>query len=132
MPARSALALFRRRLGVWLVAALALWGAGAPVLVRAQAAGAGLVGMEVCTAMAGGMRSDAPPPGEDPLPGTGWGAQCPWCLLAMDLALPVPGLLLRAAALAPAAPAIDRGIPLVRSAWIALPPPRGPPVLTTL
>lgn len=129
MTALRPSALLRHQLGVWLLAALTLWGACAPVLVRAQAAGAGMVGMEVCSAMLGGMHADAAAPGEDPAPHADRAMQCPWCLLALDLAqaLPAPGMAALGADPAQTTPAIDRRAPLGHSAWVVLPPSRGPP-----
>lgn len=127
-------ALLRHRLGVWLLAALTLWGACAPVLVRAQAAGAGMVGMEVCSAMVGGMHADAAVPGEDPASQADLAMQCPWCLMALSLALALPaqGMVTLLADPVQAPPTADRCANGARSAWVVLPPPRGPPATQTL
>lgn len=127
-------ALLRHRLGVWLLAALTLWGAFAPVLVRAQAAGAGMVGMEVCSAMVGGMHADAAVPGEDPASQADLAMQCPWCLMALSLALALPaqGMVTLLADPVQAPPTADRCANGARSAWVVLPPPRGPPATQTL
>lgn len=132
MRAPSALVLFRRRLSVWLLILITLWGACAPVLVRAQAADAGMVGMDICTAMPGGMQSYVQAAGEDLPPDAVPAMQCPWCHLAMDVALPAWDMSTRAAAPATAMRAIDQGRPRVHSACQVLPPPRGPPPTTTL
>lgn len=127
-------ALLRHRLGVWLLAALTLWGACAPVLVRAQAAGVGMVGMEVCSAMVGGMHADAAVPGEDPASQADLAMQCPWCLMALSLAqaLPAQGMATLLADPVQAPPTADRCAIGARSAWVVLPQPRGPPATQTL
>jgi hypothetical protein len=133
MTALRPSALLRHRLGVWLLAALTLWGACAPLLVRAQVVGAGMAGMEVCTAM-GAMHADVAAPGDGSSPSVHGAAQCPWCLLALDLsqALPAPGVAALLATPAQPPQATHQHAPVVRSAWVVSPPSRGPPLQQSL
>jgi hypothetical protein len=129
MTALRPSALLRHRLGLWLLVAITLWGACAPVLVRAQMAGAGMAGMEVCSAM-GTTHADVAVPGDGSLPSVHGAVQCPWCLLALDLsqALPAPGVAAQLATPAQPPQTTHQRATVVRSAWVVSPPSRGPPL----
>ena len=82
----------------------------------------------------GGMHADAAVPGEDPASQADLAMQCPWCLMALSLALALPaqGMATLLADPVRAPPTADRCAIGARSAWVVLPPPRGPPATQTL
>ena len=131
MTALRPAALLRHRLAVWLLAALTLWGAFSPTLMRAQAASAGMPpGMEVCSAMLGGTQVIQLDLGADSSPDAEQGLHCARCMLALNLAqaLPARALAVFPPALSHGAPIAHGGVAWVPGTWVMLPPPRGPPL----
>lgn len=146
MLTRRPFAFTYRQWVVGLLAALALWAGAAPVLMRVQAAQArtdmasmmdvmGMMGMEVCSFSVNASRSSSSSNDRsDPsMPEATAEMPCPWCLLVMNLALPVPQVVAWAALaqLTTTRPSAESDTPSKRSAWTIVPPSRGPPLAQT-
>lgn len=136
MTTRPISAPVRHRLVVWLLVALTLWGSAVPVFMRIQAAHARsdmanimtMMGMQVCSLT-------APAPNEDfsaPDGSASSVSTCPWCVLAMNLALPLwMAIVVWVAQQRPIRPHIVPDTPWTCQVWAIVPPSRGPPTLQT-
>lgn len=146
MPLMLHFALLRRRLAVWLVVLIALFGALAPTLSHALvwSQGGTSAWTEVCTStgtrwvMMGSSAPDAAPQIASALPISTASPQpqeaaffldhCPFCLLSTDRAAPPPNALLHLFVVLgePEAPTLRQAFFFVTH-FALTPPLRGPP-----